>query len=194
MPEIEKNRYYSIQFTDAYTFNIDYVGTRTTGNDAANFLVVGPNWKGATPSGIKKVIRSETHLLMPIYRVQLFDPGDLDNVKKVQAGFKVQTLSAFLGQPAPTPAPTVNFIKPLTVETQKTSLEFFNILNFVLRYCPTDPSEVELMQRFAKIGVGAGKTFDASTLSPEMIKAIQDGRADAWTDFAGLLNSLTKEK
>src|ERR1700690_828163 len=110
VPEIEKNRYYSIQFTDAYTFNIDYVGTRTTGNDAANFLVVGPNWRGATPSGIRKVIHSETQLLMPIYRVQLFDPSDLDNVKKVQAGFKVQTLSAFLGQPAPPPAPAIDFI------------------------------------------------------------------------------------
>jgi hypothetical protein len=76
------------------------------------------------------------------------------------------------------------------VETQKTSLEFFNILNFVLRYCPTDPSEVELMQRFARIGVGAGKTFDPSELSPEMTKAIEDGRADAWADFAVLLQKF----
>src|SRR6202034_86889 len=194
VPEIDKKRYYSIQFTDAYTFNIDYVGTRTTGNDAANFLVVGPNWKGTTPSGIKKVVHSETHLLMPIYRVQLFDPSDLDNVKRVQAGFKVQTLSAFLGQPAPTPMPAIDFIKPLTVETQKTSLAFFNILNFVLRYCPTDPSEVELMQRFAKIGVGADQSFDAGKLSPQMTKAIEDGRADAWTDFAALLKQFNEGK
>jgi hypothetical protein len=190
VPEVEKKRYYSIQFTDAYTFNIDYVGTRATGNDAANFLVVGPGWKGETPKGIKKVVRSETDILMPIYRVQLFDPGDLDNVKKVQAGFKVQPLSAFLGQPAPAPAPAIDFIKPLTVETQKTSLEFFNILNFVLRYCPTDPSEVKLMQRFARIGVGADQSFDASKLSPEMTKAIEDGRADAWADFAALLQKF----
>ena len=194
VPEIEKKRYYSIQFTDAYTFNIDYAGSRTTGNHAANFLVVGPNWEGVTPSGMKKVVRSETHLLMPIYRVQLFDPSDLDNVKRVQAGFEVQTLSAFLGQPAPTPAPAIDFIKPLTVETQKTSLEFFNVLNFVLRYCPTDPSEVELMKRFAKIGVGADQSFDASKLSPEMTKAIEDGRADAWADFAGLLKEFDQGK
>jgi hypothetical protein len=141
VPEIEKNRYYSIQFTDAYTFNIDYAGTSTTGNDAANLLVVGPGWKGETPKGIKKVIRSETDILMPIYRVQLFNPDDIENVKKVQAGFKVQPLSSFLGKPAPTAAPAIDFIKPLTVDTQKTSLEFFDILNFVLRYCPTDPSE-----------------------------------------------------
>src|SRR5580698_3561940 len=70
VPAVEKGRYYSIQFTDAYTFNTDYCGTRATGNDAANFMVVGPNWNGETPKGVKKVIRSETHLLMPIYRVQ----------------------------------------------------------------------------------------------------------------------------
>src|SRR5580698_3480661 len=184
VPEVEKNRYYSIQFTDAYTFNIDYAGSRTTGNDAASFLVVGPNWKGDTPGGIKKVVHSETHLLMPIYRVQLFDLSDLDNVKKVQAGFKVQPLSAFLGQPAPAPAPAIDFIKPLTVETQKTSLEFFNILNFVLQFCPTDPTETELMERFAKIGVGAGKTFNPGTLTPEMKTAIEQGRADAYAAFA----------
>jgi hypothetical protein len=194
VPAVEKGRYYSIQFTDAYTFNIDYAGSRATGNDAGSFLVVGPGWKGETPKGIKKVIRSETDILMPIYRVQLFNAGDIDNVKKVQAGFKVQTLSAFLGQPAPKAAPAIDFIKPLTPETQRTSLEFFNILNFVLRYCPTDPTEVELMKRFAKIGVGAGKTFEPSKLSPEMKTAIEQGRADAWADFAGILKEFEAGK
>jgi hypothetical protein len=190
VPAVEKGRYYSIQFTDAYTFNTDYVGSRATGNDAASFLVVGPGWKGETPKGIKKVIRSETDFLMPIYRVQLFNPGDIGNVKKVQAGFKVQTLSAFLGQAAPKAAPALDFMEPLTPETQKTSLKFFNILNWVLRYCPTDPSEVELMKRFAKIGVGAGQTFDASKLSPDMTKAIEAGMADAWADFAGVVKEF----
>jgi hypothetical protein len=194
VPAVEKGRYYSIQFTDAYTFNTDYVGTRATGNDAGNFLVVGPGWKGETPKGIKKVIRSETDILMPIYRVQLFKPADIDNVKKVQAGFKVQTISAFLGQPAPKGAPALDFIEPLTPETQKTSLKFFNILNWVLRYCPTDPSEVELMKRFARIGVGAGQSFDAGKLSPEMTKAIEAGMADAWADFAGVVKEFEEGK
>jgi hypothetical protein len=194
VPEVEKGRYYSIQFTDAYTFNIDYCGSRATGNAAASFLVVGPGWKGEAPKGIKKVIHSETDILMPIYRVQLFDAGDIENVKKVQAGFKVQTLSAFLGQPAPKAAPAIDFIKPLTPEAQRTSLDFFNILNFVLRYCPTDPSEVELMKRFAKIGVGGGQTFDASKLSPEVTKAIEAGMADAWADFAGVLKQFEEGK
>ena len=64
----------------------------------------------------------------------------------------------------------------------------------MLRYCPIDPSEVELMQRFAKIGVGAGKTFDPSKLSPEMTKAIEDGRADGLADFAALLQKFNEGK
>ena len=33
VPQIEKNRYFSIQLVDLYTFNFDYIGTRTTGNE-----------------------------------------------------------------------------------------------------------------------------------------------------------------
>src|SRR5256886_1035998 len=187
VPAIEKERYFSIQLIDYYTFNFDYIGTRTTGNGGGSFLLAGPGWKGDAPKGIKKVFRCETELAFPAYRTQLFNPGDIDNVKKVQAGYKVQTLSAFLGQPAPKAAPAIDFIKPLMPEEEKTSPRFFNILNFVLQFCPTVPSEKALMARFARIGVGAGKTFDASKLSPEMKTAIEQGMADAWADFAGLV-------
>lgn len=178
VPAIEKERYFSIQFIDLYTFNFAYAGSRSTGNDAASYLVAGPNWKGETPKGIKQVFRSETEFVLAFYRTQLFSPGDLDNVKKIQTGYKVEPLSKFLGQPAPRPAPAVHFIQPLSPENQRTSLEFFNILNFLLQFCPTHPSEKDLMQRFSSIGVGAGKTFDASKLSPEVQAAIKDGMAD----------------
>ena len=194
LPAMEKERYFSVQFTDAYTFNFAYLGTRTTGNDGGSYLVAGPGWKGETPKDVSKVIRSETEFIIIVYRTQLFNPDDIDNVKEIQTGYKVQTLSAFLNTAAPKAAPAVDFIKPLTVETQKTSLEFFNIVNFVLQFCPTDPSETELMARFAKIGVGAGKNFDASRLSPEMKTAIEQGRADAYADFAGGVKLLNEGK
>ncbi len=186
VPVIEKNRYFSIQLIDAYTFNFAYIGSRATGNDGGVFLIAGPNWKGETPKGVTKVIRSETEFVFALYRTQLFNPSDIDNVKKVQAGYKAQTLSAFLGVPAPKAAPAIDFIKPLTPEAEKTSPQFYGILNFTLQFCPTDPSETELMARFAKIGVGGGKNFDASKLSPEMAKAIEGGIADAWADFGSL--------
>jgi hypothetical protein len=190
VPPIEKNRYFSVQLIDAYTHNFDYIGSRTTGNDGGSFLIAGPGWKGATPKGVKKVIRSETEFVFAPYRTQLFNPGDLDNVKKIQAGYKVQPLSTFLGQPAPRAAPAIDFIKPLTPDTQKTSPEFFNILNFVLQFTPTHPSEKDLMARFARIGVGAGNTFDADKLSPEVKAAIEQGMADGLNDLAALQKRL----
>jgi len=185
VPEIEKERYYSIQFIDAYTFNFAYAGSRTTGNDAGSFLIAGPNWKGEKPAGIKEVIQSETDFDMVLFRTQLFNPADIDSVKKIQARYKVQPLSAFLGKPAPAAAPAIDWVKPLTQDEEKTSLEFFKVLNFVLSYCPTVPSEVDLMKRFAQIGVGGGMTFDPAKLSPQMKTAIEQGRADAWQAYAG---------
>jgi len=194
VPAIEKGRYFSVQLIDYYTFNFDYIGTRTTGNGGGSFLLAGPGWQGATPKGVKKVFRCETELAIPTYRTQLFDPADIDNVKKVQAGYKVQPLSAFLGRPAPKAAPAIDFIKPLTPAEEKTSPQFFNILNFVLQFCPTVPSERALMARFARIGVGAGKIFDASKLSPEIKTAIEQGMADAWADFAALKKQIEEGK
>jgi hypothetical protein len=189
LPPIEKERYFSIQFIDAYTFNFAYVGSRTTGNGGGSYLVAGPNWKGGKPDGVKEVIRSETDFIWAAYRTQLFNPEDLDNVKKVQAGYKAEPLSAFLGQPAAA-VPAIDFIKPLTPDDERKSPEFFGILNFILQFCPTHPSETGLMARFVKIGVGASKTFDASKLSPEMKTAIEQGMADAWVELA----NLQKEK
>ncbi len=186
VPEIEKDRYFSIQLIDLYTFNFDYIGSRATGNDGGSFLIAGPDWQGEIPNGVKKVIRSETELVLAAYRTQLFDPADLDNVKQIQSGYQAQPLSVFLGQSAPAAAPSIDFIQPLTPATQKISPEFFNILNFVLQFCPTHPSEQELMARFAKINVGAGMTLDVDTLSPELKTAIEQGMADAWAELKEL--------
>ncbi|MBP7937771.1 MAG: DUF1254 domain-containing protein [Phycisphaerae bacterium] len=183
VPVVEKRRYFSVQLIDAYTFNFDYIGSRTTGNDGGSFLVAGPRWKGERPNGIKQVFRSETEFVLAAYRTQLLNPDDIENVKKVQAGYKVEPLSAFLKQPAPAAPPKIDFVKPLTPAEQKTSLKFFDILNFVLRFCPTDPSEKDLMARFAGIGVGAGKKLDPAQLTPELKQAITEGMAGAWKEL-----------
>ena len=194
VPKIEKDRYFSIQLIDWYTHNFDYVGSRTTGNDGGSYLIAGPSWKGETPAGVKKVFRSETEFVFAGYRTQLLNPDDLENVKKVQAGYKAEPLSKFLGQPAPAAASSIDFPVPLSPDEQRKSLEFFNILNFVLQFAPTHPSETELMARFAKIGLGAGKTIDVAALSPEMRAAMEQGMADAWVDFENLKNEVEAGK
>jgi hypothetical protein len=179
VPKMEKDRYFVFQLMDLYTFNFDYIGSRATGNDGGSFLIAGPGWKGEAPKGITKVIRSETDLVSVVGRTQLFNPGDLDNVKKIQSGYQVQPLSAFTGGPAPPAAPPVQWIKPTPPAEDRTSLDFFSQLAFLLQFAqPPHPSEVALRERFAKIGIEAGKPFDPSQLSPELRAALSEGMAD----------------
>jgi len=186
VPSIEEGRYYSLQFIDAYTFNFAYVGSRATGNKGDNYLLAGPAWQGNKPEGIDQVIQSETEIVLVAYRTQLFQPDDLDNVKKIQEGYTVVPLSQFLGtEPAP-PAPALTYPNPLSVEEQRRSPEFFGLLNFVLGFCPPHPSEKDLRERFATLGIEAGKDFDPTSLSPELRDAIQAGIADAWEEMGAL--------
>lgn len=183
IPPIEKSRYFSVQLVDAYTHNFAYIGSRATGNGGGNFLIAGPGWKGRAPAGITKVIRCETQIALALYRTQLVGNDDLENVKKIQARYKALPLSAFSNQPAPAPVPAIDFPKPLSPEGQKNSLEFFNLLNFVLQFCPTVPSEKTTMAQFAQIGIGAGKKIDLGALPPQQKDAMQKGMADAWATF-----------
>lgn len=162
VPKIEKNRYYVIQLIDMYTCNYGYIGSRSTGNEAASYMIAGPNWKGSTPPGIKKVIHCETQFSLAGYRTQLFGPDDMPNVVKVQSGYKVQTLSQFLKQPAPKAAAAIDF-PPFKPEDMKTNLPKF--LNFVLQFCPPVKEETALRANFAKVGIEASKAFDVDKLS-----------------------------
>lgn len=184
VPAVEVGRYYSLQFIDQYTFNFAYVGSRATGNEAGSFLLAGPGWRGRKPPGVKSVIRCETDFAFVLYRTQLFEPADIEKVKAIQASYKVQPLSQFLGKPAPKAAPAITFPRPLSPEQQRNSADFFQILDFILQFCPTHASERALLRRFARIGIGPGKTLDIASLAPERRKALEDGMADAWKAFA----------
>ncbi len=161
VPKIEKSRYYVIQLIDMYTHNYGYLGSRSTGNDAGCYMVAGPNWKGHTPPGIKKVIHCETQFSLAGYRTQLLGPEDMPNVVKVQSGYKVQTLSQFLKQPPPK-ASAIDF-PPFTKDGMK--MQFPKFLNFVLQFCPPVEAEKALRARFATVGIEADKPFDLDKLS-----------------------------
>jgi hypothetical protein len=191
MPKIEKNRYYTGQLIDLYTYNFAYMGTRSYGNDGGIFLIAGPGWKGDTPKGVKAVFNSETEFAYILFRTQLFNPADLGNVKKIQAGYKAEPLSAFLKQSAPSAPAAVNW--PAPTADMLTTPGLFPYVNFLLQFCPRNPSETELIGRFAKLNIGAGKTFDFKQFSPELQKAITDGIADAQTDMESLMKQINAE-
>ncbi len=164
VPAVNPKRYYSVQLCDGNTYNYGYIGSRATGSEAGDYLVAGPGWKGEAPAGVKKVFRSSTFFSAAIYRTQLFDPADMENVIKLQDGYKVQPLSAYLKQPAPPPAPTVDFPK---IDKRLAKTNFFEFLDFALQFAPAQPNEADIRAKLATIGVGAGKTFNFKDLPLE---------------------------
>ncbi|MCA9122265.1 MAG: DUF1254 domain-containing protein [Planctomycetaceae bacterium] len=172
VPAVEKARYFSLQFVDWNTFNYGYVGSRATGDEAADYLVVGPDWKGETPAGIKRVLRPSTQFTIVLFRTQLFGADDMPNVVKVQDGYKILPLSAYLKQPAPPAAPKLDFPKA-SKELAKTN--FFDYVDFALQFAPAGPEEQEIRVKLAKIGIGPGKTFEFKDLSLEHKAAVLIG-------------------
>jgi hypothetical protein len=176
VPAVAKNRYYAVQLIDGNTYNYGYIGSRATGSAPGDYLAVGPDWKGATPPGIKKIFSSTTPFSLALFRTQLFNPGDMPNVEKVQAGYKMQPLSAFLKQPAPPAAPKINFV-PATTAGIKTN--FYEYLDAALQFVPPSAEDKEVRARLALIGIGPDKTFAFKDLSLEhkasVLLALKEG-------------------
>ena len=178
VPEVAKDRYYVTQWIDLFTFNFGYVGSRATGNGAGSYLIAGPLWKGKKPAGIKQVLRAESEIVGTLTRTALNGPEDVPNVKAIQSGLKLKPLSAFLGQSAP-PAPPAIMFPPYDRAKVRTH-DFIGYLNFLLQFYPRiHPSEKALLERFAQIGIGAGKLWDAAKADPALLAAIDAGVKDA---------------
>jgi len=169
LPAVPKPRYYSVQLTDANTFNYGYMGSRTTGTGPGDYMIVGPDWKGETPSHIKQIFHSTTPFSVVIFRTQLFNASDMPNVVKVQAGYKVQSLSKYLSQPAPAAPPKIEYLK---ADAEIAKKEFWQVLDFALQYIPPSPEEAPIRAKLASIGIGPGKKFDIKDLSAEHKAAI----------------------
>lgn len=70
-------RYYSVQFIDPSDgTNFAYVGKRTTGTEAGDYLMSGPGWKGAVSQGMTQ-IASPHHSVLVIGRVFVESDRDL---------------------------------------------------------------------------------------------------------------------
>ncbi|MEV5202056.1 DUF1254 domain-containing protein [Streptomyces sp. NPDC053720] len=67
--------YRVLQFVDAWTDNFAYVGHRSTGSRAGDWLVVPPGWAGRVPGGVLGVIDAPTSVVTVIGRSDC-DGGD----------------------------------------------------------------------------------------------------------------------
>jgi len=92
-------RYYSVQFTgSSNNTNFAYVGKRTTGTEAGDYLVTGPGWKGAMPPGMAHISSPNDSVLL-VGRVFVASDSDLPTAHALTRQIEVVPLSIW--QPGP---------------------------------------------------------------------------------------------
>jgi hypothetical protein len=188
VPAVDDDRYYVHQLVDQYTHNFAYVGVLSTGREAGDYLIAGPDWQGPTPAGIKAVLRSETGIVMVLGRTGLKNADDFPAVRALQQQYRLRALHEYTASPAPAAAPAIAWPE----WDSKTGLgpSFIATLNQILTLCPTHPSEVALRERFARIGIVPGEGFDVAALPMETRQALIAGIQDAQAQLQAAVSQV----
>ena len=122
-------------------------------------------------------------------RTQLIEPEDLPNVQKMQQEYKLEPLSAYLGEETPGAAPAIQW-KPWE-EGAETTDEFWAYVNFLLPLTTPNPQDKPVQDRMAKIGLMAGKPWDSAALGEDVSTAIAAGMQDALAELKDASTKIT---
>jgi hypothetical protein len=88
-----KDRYYSVQFTDpSKNTNFAYVGKRTAGTQAGDYLITGPGWSGQAPGGVKQIATPNNSVIV-IGRVLVESDSDVATAYELSKQIKLTPLS-----------------------------------------------------------------------------------------------------
>src|SRR6266540_3869695 len=158
-------RYYVIALFDMWSNVFASIGKRTTGTDAANFLIAGPGWQGTPPADVKQVFRSPTRFVWVNGQMQANGPQDYVVVNALQKQYKLTPLSAW-GQPYAPPAEVpvaagVDAKTPPLVQVQKMDAgAYFGRLARLMKDNPPAPADAPMVEKLKTLGIEAGKDFD----------------------------------
>lgn len=188
-------RYYLLPMLDMWSDVFAAPGWRTTGTQAANYLLVPPGWSGETPADFTR-IDAPTPYIWVIGRTKTDGPPDYEAVNKIQAGYKVTSLSEW-GKPAkPVEAsidPTVDVKTPPKTQADTMPADkYFTYAAELLKLHPPHATDQPILARMKRIGFEAGKSFDFSKLDPDVAKAIEAAPAGAQKLMAWKVPTLAR--
>lgn len=163
VPEMP-DRYYVMPLMDAWTNVFATVGTRTTGTEAGNYLIVGPNWQGDSPSGLQS-IRCPTNMIWMIGRIQTNTKSDFDSIARLQAKFTLTALSNWeTGKANPgyiitNADPQIAHENPSARVEEMSAGEFFQQLAQLMAQQPPAEIDQPMLRTLAGFNIEPGKPF-----------------------------------
>lgn len=164
------DRYYSIQVNDMYSNISGYIGTRATGNKEGVYAIVGPEWDGKIEVEVDGIIKVNTNYTWLFPRTFAKDKEDLEAVHALQDKYRIAPLHKYEKQGVKAFKKTYpQKDRGMQLEEDPYGkIEYFEVLNDILKDIGMPESEADLMARFDSIGVGPNSEFNVSTLSPEL--------------------------
>ncbi|MEA3461898.1 MAG: DUF1254 domain-containing protein, partial [Bacteroidota bacterium] len=185
LPDLEPERFYHFQLIDLYTHNYAYLGTLTTGNSGGKYLIRESSWKGKVPDEIDQVLSCETGMFFVVVRTQMMDANDLENVKRIQGEYKLEMLASFLGKETHEAARAGEF--PEWKEGDQFSSASFKYLDVMLSLLDPVSEEIELMKRFARLGIGTEQGFDIGRFDKDIQEAIEEGVKEGFKEIEAFI-------
>ncbi|XQM38349.1 DUF1254 domain-containing protein [Cupriavidus sp. H19C3] len=183
-------RFYLMPMLDAWTNVFASPGKRTTGTRRGAFAIVGPEWRGTLPKGVKE-IRSPTALVWIVGRTQVNGRGDLPAVHRLQDQFRLVPLSVWQkgGRTAPPSAgPRAALLDTDTPAAEQVAAmdaqAFFSRMAELLPANPPAPGDVAMVEKMNRMGLKPGEAFKTTVLEPSTARAVQEGATAALSGIA----------
>lgn len=150
------DRYHSIAFMDVFTDNFEIVGTRNGGGHKTRYWLVGPQWQGSVPEGVK-LMRSDTNDVWMLARTLVRGAHDLEAAQAVQEQIQVIKVEG-RGEDRP-----YDFTAPPVPDAQT----FLMAVNAMLGRTGVDAGHAARAAQFAPVGIVPGDKDAWAKLSPE---------------------------
>ncbi|HTU53862.1 MAG TPA: DUF1254 domain-containing protein [Acetobacteraceae bacterium] len=188
-------RYFLLPMLDMWTDVFASPGWRTTGTQAANYLLTPPGWSGTVPPGMSR-IKAPTPYVIVIGRTKTDGPQDYDAVHKIQAGYRVTPVSQWGKPPRPVTVnvdPTIDMKTPPKVQVDTMPAgRYFAYAAELLKVNPPHITDQPIIAQLKKIGIEPGASFDIGNVAPAVRQALEAAPAAARQLMAWKLPSLAR--
>jgi hypothetical protein len=163
---------------DAWSNVFARIGTSTTGNREGEYAIVGPDWNGRLPEGMKS-LPSPTNRVWIIGRTQTNGEEDFPRAFQVQDGYRITALSNWPQRKHnPSAIQRVQNVEKAEVDPQKmvdsySYDAYFDKISALMKHYPPLKRDAPMLETLAGIGIVPGKTFHAEDLNPVKRKLLE---------------------
>ncbi len=176
-------RYYLLPMLDMWTDVFAVPGSRTSGTEAGQYAIVGPDFDGDLPDGVER-LRCPTNRGWIIGRTQTNGSADYENVHRIQDEYQLVPLSRW-GQPYAPPSkslvdPSVDLTTPPPVQVAKMEAEaFFELFAELMKDNPPHELDWPIVTQLRQIGIVPGEDLEFSNLPSLVRSALEQAVHDA---------------